>query len=149
MRFAWDPKKAAANCKKHGITFLEACTAFDDPHGLRAADEKHSTEHETREWLIGESDLGLLVVVYTLRNAGRIYRIISARKANRKERLLYFFHLGLRNPSGKSMACLDGMPGAAHACASAVNACNQAKEGLITGQTTAHRKLKSASRDAY
>ena len=41
------------------------------------------------------------------------------------------------------MACRDGMPGATHACVSAVNACNQARDGLITSQTTAHRKMKS------
>ena len=51
MRFDWDSAKDAANRKKHGVTFEEAVTAFDDPFALIAPDPKHSTERETREWL--------------------------------------------------------------------------------------------------
>lgn len=61
--------------------------AFDDPFALIAEDGKHSSEREKREWLIGESDEGVLVVVFTRRVVR--YRIISARRANRKERKLY------------------------------------------------------------
>jgi uncharacterized DUF497 family protein len=89
MRFDWDPKKAAANIEKHNIRFVDAITAFDDPYALIAPDPSHSTMTELREWLIGEADTGLLVVVFTIRQAGNVYRIISARPANRKERKRY------------------------------------------------------------
>lgn len=89
MRFEWHAGKAAANLKKHRVSFEEARRAFDDPFALRAADEKHSTLRETREWLIGEADIGILVVVFTIRGSGSVYRLISARRANRKERAVY------------------------------------------------------------
>ncbi|MBI4212629.1 MAG: BrnT family toxin [Deltaproteobacteria bacterium] len=90
MKFVWDDRKAEANKSKHGISFEEAITAFDDPCALRAPDEKHSTPTETREWLIGEADTGhVLVVVFTERLKKDVYRIISARRASRRERRLY------------------------------------------------------------
>ena len=89
MRFEWDDAKARFNAGKHGVTFDEAITAFDDPYGLIALDEKHSSAEERREWLIGESDHGILVVVFTKRERGRILRIISARRASRRERTRY------------------------------------------------------------
>jgi uncharacterized DUF497 family protein len=89
MRFDWDQKKATLNRIKHGVSFDIAITAFDDPNALIAKDEKHSTGVELRESLIGESDKGVLVIIFTIREPGNIYRIISARKANKKERSLY------------------------------------------------------------
>ena|SRR3990167_4032931 len=89
MDFSWDPKKGSANRRKHGISFKLAITAFDDPYALIAVDHRHSTGSETREWLIGESDAGLIVIIFTKRVRGRVYRIISARRANRRERGLY------------------------------------------------------------
>ncbi|MBI2346860.1 MAG: BrnT family toxin [Deltaproteobacteria bacterium] len=90
MRFEWDPRKAVDNEGKHGISFEEAMTAFDDPMALRAPDVKHSTEKEERQWLIGETDLGYVtVVVFTVRAGGRVYRLISARHAGRSERRQY------------------------------------------------------------
>ncbi len=74
---------------KHGIAFDLAMTAFDDPNVLIAPDDRHSDTGEMREWLIGESDLGVLVVVFTKREAGRVYGIISARRASRRERKRY------------------------------------------------------------
>jgi uncharacterized DUF497 family protein len=88
MRFEWDHRKARDNAKKHGVTFEQAITAFDDPFALVTLDVKHSTS-EKREWLIGESDVGVLVVVFTVRQPGNIYRVIAARKAKRKERKRY------------------------------------------------------------
>ncbi len=88
MRFEWDVTKATKNAEKHGVTFERAITAFDDPFALITLDEPHSTS-ERREWLIGESDVGVLVVIFTIRQPGNIYRIISARKAKRKERKRY------------------------------------------------------------
>ena len=49
MRFVWDPKKDLINENKHGISFEDAITVFDDPFALRAPDPKHSTASETRE----------------------------------------------------------------------------------------------------
>ena len=88
MRFDWDSKKAAVNLKKHGVSFELAMTVFDDPNALIAPDPKHSLT-EDREWIIGESDSGILVVIFTKRLEGRVYRIISARKAKKRERKLY------------------------------------------------------------
>ncbi len=87
--FDWDPRKARSNFVKHGVSFELAITAFDDPFGLIAVDDRHSTADEAREWLIGESSEGLLVVVFTRRDDGRTWRLISARGANRRERQRY------------------------------------------------------------
>ena len=67
----------------------DAITAFDDPFALIAADPKHSTATEARRWLIGESDVGVVVVVFTVRQPDDIYRLITARRAGRKERSRY------------------------------------------------------------
>jgi uncharacterized protein len=95
MRFEWDQRKAASNLVKHGITFEVAITAFDDPFALVAPDRSHSTTLEERRWLIGEADIGVLVVVFTIRAAGDVYRIISARRANRTERRRYEQNKGI------------------------------------------------------
>lgn len=89
MRFEWDERKAVGNLAKHGIAFATAITAFDDPFALVAPDPSHSSVAEERRWLIGEADTGVLVVVFTIRAGGDVYRIISARRANRKERMRY------------------------------------------------------------
>jgi uncharacterized protein len=68
---------------------LDAITAFDDPYALIAPDPGHSSADEVREWLIGESDRGVLVVVFTIRQPGNVCRIISARPANRREKKKY------------------------------------------------------------
>ena len=66
MRFGWDDLKARLNAGKHYVTFDLAITSFGDPYALIApSDEKHSSAGERREWLIGESDQGVLVVVFT------------------------------------------------------------------------------------
>lgn len=89
MRFDWDDRKAASNLRKHRISFELSITAFDDPYALIAADPGHSTTGEERQWLIGESDVGVLVVVFTIRHPGNVHRVISARPAGRKERHRY------------------------------------------------------------
>ena len=87
MEFEWDPEKAAANVKKHGVEFAEAMTIFGDPLELTIPDPDHS-EDERRFLSIGLSAGGrLLVVAYTER-AGRT-RIINAREASSKERTNY------------------------------------------------------------
>ena len=88
MKFEWDPSKASSNLKKHHVSFELAVTVFDDPYALIAPDPKHSSA-EQREWIIGESDGGVLVVIFTKRLEGKVYRVISARRAKRRERKLY------------------------------------------------------------
>ena len=84
MQFSWDPRKAATNAKKHGLTFEEAATVFGDPLTLTAFDPDHS-EIEDRFITIGRSTVGrLLVVVHA--DDGLTVRIISSRKATRRER---------------------------------------------------------------
>jgi len=86
MQFERDARKARRNSQKHRIAFDQALTAFDDPFALIAPDDDYSNTGEMREWLIGESDNGVLVVVFTRREEGRIYRTISARRASWRER---------------------------------------------------------------
>lgn len=82
--FEWDPAKARANLEKHGITFDEASTCFEDDLSLTIPDPLHS-EREDRYVLIGLSHRNrLLVVVHT--DTGDRIRIISARTATPKER---------------------------------------------------------------
>ena len=88
MRFEWDDKKAERNTLKHGISFEMAAFAFDDPYALMMEDEKHST-HERRQWLIGDSGEKVLIVVFTMRPPRGNIRIVSARRANRRERRMY------------------------------------------------------------
>jgi uncharacterized DUF497 family protein len=87
LLFEWDSVKAAMNKKIHGITFDEASTAFKDVLSLTVYDPLHS-ETENRFVLIGNSHKDrLLIVVHTER--GERIRIISARKAKKKERQQY------------------------------------------------------------
>jgi uncharacterized DUF497 family protein len=88
IHYEWNNEKARRNALKHGVDFRMATFAFDDPYALVLFDEKHSI-NEARQWLIGESGLGILVVVFTHRHYGNAIRIISARKANRRERRKY------------------------------------------------------------
>ncbi|HUG04106.1 MAG TPA: BrnT family toxin [Steroidobacteraceae bacterium] len=83
MDIEWDSDKADSNLKKHGVNFEEAATALLDPMAL--AQEDAASEGESRWVLIGMSaHMRLLTVVYTLRRQDRV-RLISARKATRKE----------------------------------------------------------------
>ena len=87
MTYEWDPAKAAANLKKHGVSFEEAASIFLDALALTFWDPDHSEEEE-REITIGRSaEQRILFVAHTARE-DRI-RIISARKATRKERKNY------------------------------------------------------------
>ncbi|HEY9801997.1 MAG TPA: BrnT family toxin [Leptolyngbyaceae cyanobacterium] len=84
MEFEWDESKAAANLKKHGISFEEAKTVFDNPLAVIFDDEAHSM-YEQREIIIGHSQENrLLLIAFTERSSS--IRIISARLATRKER---------------------------------------------------------------
>ena len=85
--FEWDLKKAKNNLGKHDVSFQEASTAFKDTLSLTIDDPLHSN-YEKRRVLIGISyNNRILVVVHT--NRGDKIRIISARKATKKERKYY------------------------------------------------------------
>jgi uncharacterized DUF497 family protein len=87
MKFEWNESKAAANLVKHGISFEEAQTIFDDPLFIDFHDPDHSPD-EDRYIIIGLSRQGrLLLVSYTERDA--IIRMISAREVTRGERKAY------------------------------------------------------------
>jgi hypothetical protein len=85
MKFTWDENKAVANHKKHGVTFMEAKSVFNDDQALRIFDPDHS-ESEDRFILLGlSSALRILLVCHCYREKDQEIRIISARKATRKE----------------------------------------------------------------
>jgi len=86
--FEWDQEKNVSNQKKHGISFEEARTVFSDDFARLIADPEHSEEEE-RFILLGESiESNLLIVCHCIRDEESV-RIISARKADKKERRTY------------------------------------------------------------
>ena len=87
MRFEWDPRKAAANLRKHGISFEEASTALRDDLALTGRDPDHSTG-EGRYITFGVSSQGRLLVVSHTERGGSV-RIVSARTATKSERKIY------------------------------------------------------------
>ena len=89
--FEWDPRKAEANTAKHGVSFDEAVTVFLDGYALDGPDLQHS-KAERRFLRLGRAAAGrVLMVAYTLRRSGdaETIRIISARRANRRERAAF------------------------------------------------------------
>jgi len=87
LDFQWDENKARTNLAKHGVSFDEATTVFADPLSLTIPDPAHS-QMEDRLIVLGHShQRKLLVVVHTER--GDSIRIISARRASRRERTTY------------------------------------------------------------
>jgi len=87
MRFEWDPTKAAANLKKHGVTFQEAATVFGDPLAVTFQDPDHSMDEE-RQITFGQSLQERFIVVSHTKRKDRL-RIINARLMDRKERVIY------------------------------------------------------------
>lgn len=85
--FEWSEDKAASNLEKHGLSFEEALTVFDDPLAAIFDDEGHSTE-ERREVIIGHSSRDRLVLV-SFTERSKAIRIISARPTTRREREKY------------------------------------------------------------
>lgn len=82
--FEWDSGKAAENARKHGVTFAEATSVFDDPRALDAPD----LQVVDRFVVIGRSSLSRVLFVVHCEQGARV-RIISARKASRAQRRLY------------------------------------------------------------
>jgi uncharacterized DUF497 family protein len=88
MEFDWDKTKAAANFKKHKVSFDEATTVFSDPLARIFNDPDHSTE-ERREIIVGHSILSRLILVCFTERETSLIRIFSARQTTRKERQDY------------------------------------------------------------
>jgi uncharacterized DUF497 family protein len=86
-KFEWDPKKAAANLRKHGVSFAEAASVFLDPLAISGPDPDHSIGEE-RFITFGASSLGRLIAVSHSYRPGAI-RVINARRATRHERTFY------------------------------------------------------------
>ena len=87
LKFEWDPKKAASNLSKHGVSFEEGLTVFADPLARIFDDEDHSGE-EQREIIVGHSSQKrLLVACFTAR--AESVRIFSVRTATARERKDY------------------------------------------------------------
>jgi uncharacterized DUF497 family protein len=85
--FSWDPQKESGNRKKHGVSFKDAVSAFSDPLSVIISDPLHSGI-ESRYLLIGLTLPGRLLVVAHVERGDNI-RIINARLATRRERLVY------------------------------------------------------------
>ena len=89
LEFEWDPKKAAANLKRHRVSFEEARTVFLDEQAKLIDDPDHSSD-EDRFVLLGISGLlRILLVCHCYRQQGQAIRIISARKASPGEARQY------------------------------------------------------------
>lgn len=89
IKFEWDSAKATANIKKHGVSFEEAQSAFYDEFAIQFFGDDHSSDEE-RFLLLGMSTGSrLLLVAHCEREAGRVIRIISARKATKRESAFY------------------------------------------------------------
>ena len=87
MHFEWDPKKAAINRRKHGVTFEEASSALRDPLSATGHDPDHSKD-EDRFVTFGISSHGRLLAVSHTERPNAV-RIISARLATNSERQIY------------------------------------------------------------
>jgi hypothetical protein len=94
-RFEWNRRKAVANIRKHGVSFDEASTVFDDPLAAIFDDEAHSTA-EMRELIVGHSVAGRLLLVGFTERPGEKLRLISARVVTQKERQDYEDNLNSR-----------------------------------------------------
>lgn len=89
IHFDWDEGKSSLNKRKHGVSFEEAKTVFYDENAIEFPDPDHS-ENEARFLMLGLSDrLRVLVVCHCFRAGESVIRIISARKATRKETQYY------------------------------------------------------------
>lgn len=87
MKFRWDPGKATANERKHGVSFREAATVLRDPLSTTFPDLEHSGDEERYITIGLSAEARLLVVAHT--EGEQEIRIISARRAIRKEQKFY------------------------------------------------------------
>jgi len=90
IKFEWDVVKSASNKKKHGISFEEAKSVFYDEFAVQFYDSDSSIPSEDRFLMLGmSSEARVLIVCHCERNSGNTIRIISARKATKKECQFY------------------------------------------------------------
>jgi len=89
IKFEWDNPKAAANLKKHQVSFEEAKSIFYDEYAVQFFDEEHSADEERFIMLGMSSGANLLIVCHCEREDGATVRIISARKATKRESAFY------------------------------------------------------------
>ena len=89
IRFEWDSSKAAANLKKHHVSFEEAQSVFYDELAVQFFDEENSSDEERFLMLGMSSGAKLLIVCHCERGHGEVIRIISARKATKRESAFY------------------------------------------------------------
>ena len=88
LRFEWDEGKGISNLRKHKVAFEEASTVFADPLAVIFDDAEHSRD-EFREIIVGHSILGRLLLVSFTERSDDLVRIISARRATKRERKDY------------------------------------------------------------
>jgi uncharacterized DUF497 family protein len=86
LRFSWDSRKAAQNLKKHGVSFEDATTVFFDENAKEYFDPDHSADEDRFLMLGFDCRLRLIVVSYCFDREKRQIRIITARKATKKEK---------------------------------------------------------------
>ena len=89
IKFEWDLSKATANLKKHHVSFEEAKSVFYDEFAVQFFDEEHSSPEERFLMLGLSSGARLLLVCHCERDHGDVIRIISARKATKRESAFY------------------------------------------------------------
>jgi len=90
IRFEWNSAKAASNLRKHGVSFDEAKSVFYDDFAVQFYDTDNSNPGEDRFLMLGlSSESRILIVCHCERDDGNTIRVISARKATRKERKFY------------------------------------------------------------
>ncbi|MEK7723081.1 MAG: BrnT family toxin [Acidobacteriota bacterium] len=91
MNYEWDEVKAQSNLKNHHISFEEATLIFEDVFALELFDDEHSTINEQRFIRLGLANDKVLFVVYTVRGENpEVYRLISARSAEKDEEKIYW-----------------------------------------------------------
>lgn len=88
--FKWDKRKNRINIEKHGVSFEEAKSVFYDENAIEFYDFEHS-KNEERFFLLGlSSHLRILLICHCFKEKDSVIRIISARKATKKEQKIYF-----------------------------------------------------------
>ena len=89
IRFEWNQPKATANLKKHGISFEEAQSVFHDEFATQFYDDEHSSSEDRFIMLGMSSRARVLVICHCERESGDLIRIISARRATKRESTFY------------------------------------------------------------
>ncbi len=89
ITFEWDLAKASANLRKHLVSFEEAKSVFYDEFAVQFFDEEHSSREERFLMLGMSSGARMLIVCHCEREHGEVIRIISARKATKRESAFY------------------------------------------------------------